>query len=62
ATPIDLRRIVKIKKPACQVQYELQEIGVPTIAEVLEGFATKKSAKKAEPKKAAPKKAAPKKK
>ncbi|MBP7117856.1 MAG: GTPase [Candidatus Cloacimonetes bacterium] len=62
ATPIDLRRIVKIKKPACQVQYELQEIGVPTIAEVLEGFATKKSAKKAEPKKAAPKKAAPNKK
>ncbi|HCM14594.1 MAG TPA: hypothetical protein DHW79_01370, partial [Candidatus Cloacimonas sp.] len=62
ATPIDLRRIVKIKKPACQVQYELQEIGVPTIAEVLEGFATKKAAKKAAPKKAAPKKAAPKKK
>lgn len=52
ATPIDLRRIVKIKKPACQVQYELQEIGVPTIAEVLENFATKKpAAKKAAPKK-----------
>lgn len=62
ATPIDLRRIVKIKKPACQVGYELQEIGVPTIAEVLEGFATKNAAKKAAPKKAAPKKAAPKKK
>lgn len=62
ATPIDLRRIVKIEKPACQVQYELQEIGVPTIAEVLESFATKKAAKKAAPKKAAPKKAAPKKK
>jgi len=57
ATPIDLRRIVKIKKPACQVGYELQEIGVPTIAEVLEGFATKKQAtKKAAPKKSAPKK------
>lgn len=52
ATPIDLRRIVEIKKPACQVQYELQEIGVPTIAEVLENFATKKpAAKKAAPKK-----------
>ncbi len=63
ATPIDLRRIVKIKKPACQVGYELQEIGVPTIAEVLEGFAAKKQAtKKAAPKKAAPKKSAPKKK
>ncbi|MDY0319261.1 MAG: cyclic 2,3-diphosphoglycerate synthase [Candidatus Cloacimonadaceae bacterium] len=52
ATPIDLRRIVNIEKPACQVQYELQEIGVPTIAEVLENFATKKpAAKKAAPKK-----------
>jgi len=56
ATPIDLRRIVKIKKPACQVSYELQEIGVPTVAEVLSGFATKKAAKKTAPKKAAPKK------
>ncbi|MDD2331544.1 MAG: GTP-binding protein, partial [Candidatus Cloacimonetes bacterium] len=38
ATPIDLRRIIKIKKPACQVQYELQEIGTPTIAEILKDF------------------------
>ena len=44
ATPIDLRRIVKITKPACQVGYELQEIGRPTIKDVLEGFATKKKA------------------
>lgn len=44
ATPIDLRRIVKITKPACQVEYELQEIGRPTIKDVLEGFATKKKA------------------
>jgi len=57
ATPIDLRRIVKITKPACQVEYELQEIGVPTIKDVLANFAI---AKKAAPKKAAPKKAAPK--
>ncbi|HOH46989.1 MAG TPA: cyclic 2,3-diphosphoglycerate synthase [Candidatus Cloacimonadota bacterium] len=42
ATPIDLRRIVKIKKPACQVQYELQEIGTPTIAEVLKDIKKKK--------------------
>ncbi|MDD3535314.1 MAG: cyclic 2,3-diphosphoglycerate synthase [Candidatus Cloacimonetes bacterium] len=57
ATPIDLRRIVKIKKPACQVGYELQEIGVPTLADILKDFATpKKAAKKAAPKKAAPKK------
>lgn len=42
ATPIDLRRIIKINKPACQVSYELQEIGVPTIADVLKGFDKKK--------------------
>jgi len=45
ATPIDLRRIIKINKPACQVQYELQEIGIPTIADVLKDFG-KKSKKK----------------
>ncbi|MBM4404541.1 MAG: GTPase [Candidatus Cloacimonetes bacterium] len=38
ATPIDLRRIITITKPACVVTYELQEIGVPTIAEVLKNF------------------------
>ncbi|NLK50459.1 MAG: GTPase [Candidatus Cloacimonetes bacterium] len=37
-TPIDLRRIVNIKHPACQVEYELQEIGRPTIADVLKDF------------------------
>ena len=35
ATPIDLRRIININKPAAQVKYELQEIGRPTIADVL---------------------------
>lgn len=45
ATPIDLRRLIKINKPACQVRYELQEIGVPTIADVLKNFG-KKSSKK----------------
>jgi predicted GTPase len=38
ATPIDLRRIIKIRKPAVQVGYELQEIGRPTIADVLKDF------------------------
>ncbi len=38
ATPIDLRRIVKIDKPVVQIGYELQEIGVPTIKEVLKDF------------------------
>jgi predicted GTPase len=35
-TPIDLRRIVSIKIPAVRVQYDLQEIGHPTVADVLE--------------------------
>ncbi|HNU54185.1 MAG TPA: cyclic 2,3-diphosphoglycerate synthase [Candidatus Syntrophosphaera sp.] len=38
ATPIDLRRLIKIKHPACQVSYDLQEIGSPTLAELLQDF------------------------
>ena len=34
-TPIDLRRIVKIDKPAVRVNYELQVIGSPTLKDVL---------------------------
>ena len=34
-TPMDLRRIVKIKLPAVQVGYDLQEIGHPTLEDVL---------------------------
>ncbi len=36
ATPIDLRRLVKINRPTQRVRYELQEIGQPTLAELLE--------------------------
>ena len=35
ATPIDLARIVDIRKPSTRVRYDLQEIGKPDIAEVL---------------------------
>jgi predicted GTPase len=35
ATPIDLRRIVQIDKPAQRVRYELQEIGQPTLEDLL---------------------------
>jgi predicted GTPase len=35
ATPIDLRRIIKIKKPSVRVFYDLQEIGKPDLAEIL---------------------------
>ncbi|HEX3053953.1 MAG TPA: cyclic 2,3-diphosphoglycerate synthase [Aggregatilineaceae bacterium] len=36
ATPIDLTRVVKIDKPFQRVRYELEEIGQPTVASVLE--------------------------
>lgn len=35
ATPIDLRRVIKIDKPFQRVRYELQEIGKPTLEDVL---------------------------
>jgi predicted GTPase len=35
ATPIDLRRVLKINRPTQRVRYELQEIGRPTLQEVL---------------------------
>jgi predicted GTPase len=35
ATPIDLRRLVEIRHPAQRVRYELQEIGQPTLKDVL---------------------------
>ena len=35
ATPIDLRRIVHIQHPTARVRYELQEIGQPTLADLL---------------------------
>lgn len=34
-TPIDLTRVVKIKKPYQRVRYELQEIGQPTLEDIL---------------------------
>ena len=35
ATPIDLRRVVQISKPCDRVRYDLQEIGQPTLADLL---------------------------
>jgi predicted GTPase len=40
ATPIDLSGLIEIKKPALRVHYELQEIGEPTLRDVLERFVT----------------------
>lgn len=40
-TPIDLNRIIKINKPNTRVYYDLQEIGSPTLDEVLTDFISK---------------------
>ena len=40
-TPIDLNRLVKIKKPTVRVGYELQEIGTPNLMDVLKPFLKK---------------------
>jgi len=41
-TPIDLRRLMKLNKPAVRVRYELQEIGRPNLEDVLNQFITQK--------------------
>lgn len=42
-TPIDLRRVLKLNKPAQRVRYDLQEIGAPTLYDLLKAkFGTKK--------------------
>ena len=35
ATPVDLRRILSLKKPAVRVTYELEEVGAPTLSDAL---------------------------
>jgi len=35
ATPVDLRRVIRIQHPTDRVRYELQEIGQPTLADLL---------------------------
>lgn len=37
-TPIDLSRVVKVNKPIVRVKYELDEIGRPTLKDVLQEF------------------------
>ena len=41
ATPIDLNRIIKIKKPNTRVYYDLQEIGDPNLTQVIDDFVKK---------------------
>lgn len=40
-TPIDLNRIINIKKPNTRVYYDLQEIGFPNLTEVIDDFIAK---------------------
>ncbi len=37
-TPVDLARLVSLDKPSVRVRYELQELGEPTLTDVLERF------------------------
>lgn len=37
-TPIDLSRVIRINKPAARVFYDLQEIGKPDLADILDQF------------------------
>jgi len=34
-TPIDLRRVLTLSKPAVRVRYDLEEVGAPRLAELL---------------------------
>lgn len=40
-TPIDLNRVVNIKKPSTRVFYDLQEIGEPDLTQILDEFVEK---------------------
>ena len=44
ATPVDLRRVLQIRHPTCRVAYELEEVGPPTLDDVLRDFLTKVNA------------------
>ncbi len=40
-TPVDLNRVINIKKPSTRVYYDLQSIGRPSLEDVIEDFLTK---------------------
>lgn len=41
-TPIDLARLIRIKRPTVRVRYEVKDTGVPTIDDVIDGFLARK--------------------
>ena len=42
ATPVDLTRLMELNKPVVRVRYEIQEIGRPTLEDVIEEFLREK--------------------
>jgi predicted GTPase len=48
-TPIDLARIMTIEKPSTRVYYDLQEIGTPNLATVLDAFIEERWSRRGEP-------------
>jgi predicted GTPase len=38
ATPVDLPRLIPLPKPYCRVRYDLEEIGRPELAEIIDDF------------------------
>ena len=42
-TPIDLRRLIKINKPADRVRYELKEMGPTTLEDIIKKFLQEKN-------------------
>lgn len=50
ATPIDLKRIININKPATRVYYDLQEIGYPDLSTVIDEFITRMNKSKSKSK------------
>jgi predicted GTPase len=46
-TPVDLRRILRVRHPAVRVRYDVEEIGSPTLADVLTQPLQKSSASQA---------------
>ena len=48
ATPVDLRRILRLNKPCIRVRYEVEELTHPTLAEVLAEFTAVHQPRRAE--------------
>jgi predicted GTPase len=44
ATPVDLARLIPIKKPYCRVRYDLEEVSRPDLAEIITDFTCRNGA------------------